>query len=275
MQLGLDSYSYHLAFGCHADFRPSNPIDLFDFIDRVSDLGLAGFQIDPMHLGSTDYKYLENVRKKADDNGLFIEHGLMSVKPEDIEEGLKVCHILGSPILRTFIGFDRFAKTTNIRSEIERAKQQIRASLSELEKGGVKLAIENHGDVTSTELVEIITEINHTNVGICLDIGNCLCTLEEPLEALKRMVPFAVTTHFKDYAISMTNYGCKIYGVQLGQGILPLKEMLDIITQQTSLDRLVLEIPIEAEKDEKKTLQKEEQVISESVKYCRDVLHVV
>ena len=47
MQLGLDSYSYHLAFGAHPDFSPKRKITLFDFIERVAALRLDGFQIDP------------------------------------------------------------------------------------------------------------------------------------------------------------------------------------------------------------------------------------
>ena len=272
MLLGLDSYSYHLAFGCHADFSPGSPIDLFYFIDRVSDLGLDGFQIDPKHLASNHTGYLHQIRQSANSKGLFVEHGIMNVTGKAIEEGVRVCEILDSPILRTFIGVDRYDKSFNFGKLFESVIKEIQASLSILEKSEVKLAIENHGDVTSFELVEIIKEINHPNVGICLDVGNSLCTLEEPLEALEAMAPFAFSTHFKDYTVKMTNYGCKIIGVELGQGVLPLEEMLRIIEQKSNLERLILEIPIEAEKDEQQTLQKEEQAVKNSVAYCRNVL---
>jgi len=274
MLLGLDSYSYHLAFGRHEDFRPTKPINIFDFINKVSDLRLAGLQIDPMHLTSNDTIFLQKIRQKADSKNLFIEYGVASVHRDVIEEGVRICNILDSPILRTFIGYDRYSSAIDLRDKIDLAVKEIRASLKILEKGNVKLAIENHGDVNSFELVKIIEEINHPNVGICLDVGNSLCTLENPLEALERMAPFAVTTHFKDYTVKMTNYGCKIVGVELGQGVLPLEIMLDIIEQESGLDRLILEIPIEAEKDEQETLRKEERAVANSVVYCREVLEV-
>ena len=56
MKLGLDSYSYHLAFGAHPDFTPRRRLTLFGFIERVSALGLDGFQIDPLHLGAREKK---------------------------------------------------------------------------------------------------------------------------------------------------------------------------------------------------------------------------
>lgn len=270
VKLGLDSYSYHLAFGCHPDFQPRNPMTLFDFIEKVESLGLDGFQIDPMHLPEKSESYLRDVADFARGKNLFIEYGTIGIEPQNIIEEIRACQILGSPILRTFLGFDRFDKNTNIPRELDRAEKQLRQILPDLAEAKITLAIENHGDVTSDELVGLIGRLGSPYVGICLDVGNPLAVLEDPVFAADKMAPFAVTTHFKDYALEMTNYGFKVSGCVIGDGVIDLDRIFDIIVSRTKLDRLILEIPVEKEANESDSLKKEEEIIRRSVNFVRE-----
>lgn len=266
MVLGLDSYSHHLAFERH--------MDLFSFIDKVSEYELAGFQIDPMHLASCDREYLKAVREEAKVRRLFIEHGMSGVNPADIERNVGVCHILGASILRTFIGFNRYSRTTDVRKELATARERLLLGMDALESSGVKLAIENHGDLLSEELVCLVEDLASPNVGICLDVGNSLCVLENPLEAARRMIPFVVSVHFKDYAMVGTPSGCKLVGAPLGQGVLPLQELYRVIVDEAPVTRLILEIPLECGHGEKQVQEREETAIRESVRYCREILGI-
>jgi sugar phosphate isomerase/epimerase len=274
MQLGLHTYSYHLAFGCHPHFQPRKPINIFDFIDRVVEFHLDGFQIDPLHLESNDPRYLEQVRRRIENHDLFVAYGASGLNPVEIERGVDICRALGAEVFRTSIGFDRSSPRASVKEELKTAKLKIQAVLGLLEKSGVKLALENHGDVTSNEMVELVEELDSPHVGICLDVGDSVFVMEDPLQALLIMLPHAFLIHFKDYGLSMTQYGCKICGTPLGRGILPLKEMLHFIRMENTVDRLILEIPVEAEEDETKTLKKEDQAVRESVAFCDEALGV-
>ncbi len=274
MLLGLDTYSHHLAFGRHPDFHPDRPMDLFAFVEKVSEYGLNGFQIDPMHLAATDDEYLATVREEAESRGLFVEHGIMSTRAADIRRGIKICRKLGSSVLRAFIGFNRYDPGTSVGEELDRALREIASCVPDLERSGVRLAVENHGDVMSDELVDLVEEIESPSVGICLDVGNSLCVLEEPLAAARRMVPFAFSVHFKDYTIQGTPSGCKMTGVPLGEGVLPLFELYRLIEEEGVLDRLILEIPVEPGHGEKHSLEREEDAIRRSVAFCKENLFV-
>ncbi len=274
MQLGLDSYSYHLAFGAHPDFAPKKKMSLFQFIDRVKELGLAGFQIDPMHLASKDDAYLKHVLAYTKESGLFLEYGAMGTDAEYLLKELEICHQLESSVLRTFIGFDRYDKKTNIQKEIDRAIENLSQVKQKAEGLNIKIAIENHGDVNSDELIYIIEKVASPNIGICLDLGNSLLTFEDPIEAAEKMAPFAFTTHVKDYSVQMTNYGFKVSGVPLGHGNIDLHQALKILAEKAFLDRIILEIPIEAVDDEKSSLIKEDNFVRQSVTYARTVLKI-
>jgi sugar phosphate isomerase/epimerase len=274
MQIGLDSYSFHLAFGRHPDFQPQRPITLFTFIDRIADLGFHGFQIDPQHLESHEPEYLTRIREHAESRNVFVEAGMMGCAAADIRAGIELCRHLHTSVLRTFIGFERFHPGIDIDHELDQVVHNVRSVVADLEKHHVVLAIENHGDVTSEELVRVVERIESPFVGICLDVGNTLCVLEDSLNAVERMAPFAVSTHFKDYAVNMTNYGCRIEGVALGKGVLDLPAMYHILQEKSRITRLVLEIPVAAGADEGETLKREEQAVQESLEYCHQVLQI-
>jgi sugar phosphate isomerase/epimerase len=111
-------------------------------------------------------------------------------------------------------------------------------------------------------------------VGICLDVGNPLLTLEEPLPAVAKMIPHAFTTHVKDYALEQTNYGAKITGVALGDGCIDLPAVLKVIRTRSPLDRIILEIPVEARPgaSAREVLVREDDCVRRSVQRARKLL---
>ena len=71
MLLGLETFSYHLAFAY-------GTMNVFDFIERTAELGLDGVEIniegpDLAHLGSEDPGFLRDVRAMIDEFRLFVE----------------------------------------------------------------------------------------------------------------------------------------------------------------------------------------------------------
>lgn len=274
MKLGLDSYSYHLAFGAHPDFSPSKKMNLFQFIERVKQLGLDGFQIDPMHLESKDEIYFREILNYAKEKNLFLEYGAMGIDADYLSNELDICVKLESPVLRTFVGFNRYSRDTNIDVEIEKVINNLTKVKSKAESLQVKIAVENHGDLNSDELISVVQKVNSPNVGICLDVGNTLMTFEDPVFAVGKMAPFAFTTHFKDYKINLTNYGFKVHGVALGEGNIDLISITKILNRKTKLNHIILELPVEAEKDEISTLKKEDKIVRKSVYYAKEILNI-
>lgn len=274
MLLGLDTYSYHIALGTDPAVKPRRPMDLFELMDRMEELQLSGFQIDPMHWRDLSRRDLQAVRREADARHLFVECGTMAVSVPEIKKGVHTCAILGARVLRTFLGFNRFSRSTDLHHEIERAREDICAALPLLRGEGIRLAIENHGDVRSRELVALVEEIDSPHVGICLDTGNSLCVFEDPLRATEQMAPYAFSSHFKDCAILGTPSGCRIVGAALGEGMLPLPELYRIVSSETGLDRLLIEVPWDAASGGRRAILEEDRAVRESVRYCRESLGI-
>ena len=87
----------------------------------------------------------------------------------------------------------------------------------------VVVGIENHKDSHAAELAELLRSSTARRSACCVDFGNNLSLLEEPMETFETLAPFAVTTHLKDMAVKPTADGFELSEVPLGEGILPLQ----------------------------------------------------
>jgi len=92
----------------------------------------------------------------------------------------------------------------------------------------VKIGIENHKDFHAAELAEMLGRISSPHMGACVDTGNSIALLEDPMKVVETLAPYAVTTHIKDMAVQETPTGFLLSEVPLGQGMLDLPRMFAI-----------------------------------------------
>jgi sugar phosphate isomerase/epimerase len=95
-----------------------------------------------------------------------------------------------------------------------------------LRRHKLALAIENHKDWLTDELAALLRKIGSPHVGACVDFGNNLAFLEDPLATAEALAPFAVTTHGKDHLVARRDSGFDLADVALGDGVLPLPRIV-------------------------------------------------
>jgi sugar phosphate isomerase/epimerase len=88
------------------------------------------------------------------------------------------------------------------------------------------LAIENHQDFGSEELVGFCAE--NEGVGICVDAGNTFPVAEAPMDFYARVAPHVRHVHLKDYRVQFTDEGYRLVRCAIGDGAVPIAEMLDL-----------------------------------------------
>ncbi len=184
-------------------------------------------------LGGMETAHLKKVREHADRLGIQIEVGMRSICPtsnafdpkqgtaeEQIARMLDAARILGSPIVRAFLGHgaDRRGKLS-IDNHIENAVKVLRASRSRIQSSGLKIAIENHaGDMQAREVKTLIEAAGTDIVGSCLDSGNPLWAIEDPHLTLETLAPYVLTSHLRDSYVWRTPEGSAVAWVRLGEG---------------------------------------------------------
>lgn len=108
----------------------------------------------------------------------------------------------------------------------------IRADLARLAPSaaehGITVAIENHQDFGSAELLDFAEEAGE-NVGITLDTGNAFPVGEAPLAFARTVAPRVRHVHLKDYRVQLTEEGYRLVRCAIGDGAVPFREILDLL----------------------------------------------
>jgi len=275
MQLGLDSYSFHLRLGRHNDFAPEEPADLKWFIGKAAELGFDGVQLDPAHIESNEEAYLATIRDLVQEHGLYVEFGSAGVDPIRLIQDLKSANFVGASVLRTFLGYSPLLPKAERERRLAQAEQNLRQVTPFCERFGVKIAIENHVDLTIKELKELTWMVGSDWVGACLDTTNNLFLGEDPIYAARELAPCTFATHLKDCEVEPGLKPQMVKPLALGRGNVPLAEIIQIVREGSGLERFTIEVFTQAdEADASELLSREEEKIRESVTYARNVLGI-
>jgi sugar phosphate isomerase/epimerase len=221
--LGMDNFAVR-AFGYKGR----------DLIDYAASLKLDTlFITDLPSLGSLELPHAEDLRRYAADKGLQILLGSWSICPsaksfrkdwgtaeEHLALGLKLSKAIGSPYFRVILGGREDRRSPGgIRARIADTVKVLASQRSLATDLGVKVAVENHaGDMTASELVSLIEAAGKDWVGANMDSGNAVWTLEDPMDSLEKLGPYAFTTSLRDSVVWESDKGCKVQWVAMGDG---------------------------------------------------------
>lgn len=232
--ISLDTYSFHLASDVWEP-HPGTPRDIFWILERARTLGFSGLHTaDMRHFH--DRITVDALVEQLD--GLTLSLGTGGCDPRHMGEMIDLCARLKHPVFRTFLN----------RGVTPEKIANLREVMPAAEKAGVVIAIENHQDLTSREILEVLKAVGSTHLGACLDFGNALGVFEEPLAVCEALAPHVFTTHVKEYAVYPARMAYVFWSVPEGSGSCRVREQLEILFDRSPLGRdlpLNLEAPIE------------------------------
>lgn len=183
-------------------------------------------------------KALGGIKKYADARGIKIFLGTWSICPtsvsfkdkwgtaeEHLRLGLRSAKTLGSPVLRVVLGKGDDRKTEGgIEARIEDTVKVLKACKGMCEDLGVKVAMENHaGDMHSLELKSLVEQAGPDFVGVNLDSGNAVWTLETPMENLENLGKYTLTTSLRDTQVWPSENGVMAQWTAMGEGMVDWK----------------------------------------------------
>ena len=229
---GLNPYglTYHLGLQGKGTAR-ENPAGagLEGFIALGQELGVRALEIfDPWVEGLSD-DALRALKERLDAAGItpVVSGGLVTGATDSLYRSAR---LLGAQTIR-------FALTRVLCGA--RAAQQdwgaMRAAVAEAittqgqraTDEGIWIAIENHQDFTSAELVEFCGLA--PSVGITYDTGNSFPVAEAPLDFTRTVAPHVRHLHLKDYRAQFTPEGFRLVRCAIGDGAVPFAELFEIL----------------------------------------------
>ncbi len=218
IRLGFDTFSIR-------DFHWKD----IQYLDYAASLKLDTVQLSSLNdYESLDPEHLAKVKDHAERVGVIIDAGIgcicnvaksWNAKEENptayLRKGLRVAKAVGAHAMRCNLGtredrpnLDRCVEAT------VKALQSVRTEALDL---GVRIAVENHaGDMQAREVKALIEAAGKDFVGSCLDSGNPVWAIEDPLLTLEILGPYVVTTHIRDSAVFEHPRGAAVQWVALG-----------------------------------------------------------
>jgi len=220
----------------------AKPKDALEFLMRCHALGAAGVQA-PLH-GN-----LGQLRARAEQLGMYIEgmvqlpkNGETSAFEKDIQDAKDAGALCVRAAALTGRRYESFASLADWRKFVADSRRNLEAALPILEKYKIPLALENHKDWTADEMVELMKSHPSEYLGICLDFGNNIALLDDPINITEMLAPFTIATHVKDMGVEWFNDGFLLSEMVLGQGFLDLTRMISIVRRARPATRLSLEM---------------------------------
>lgn len=267
--LGLGSYGVGWAIGVAGYEPPAEPLDAFGLVRLAHELGLKLVQIaDNLPLHTLSQADRDALYTEADRLGIAVEVGTRGIKPDHLGTYLAIAQAFNSPILRVVVDTADFHPTP------EEVVALLRPRLPELAAAGITLAIENHDRFHAQTLADIITALDHPNVGICLDTVNSFGAMEGPAVVVAALGPHVVNLHIKEFVIRRVphNMGFVVTGAPAGEGMLDVPWLLGELRGYGRSFNAIIETWLSPEEDMPATIARERAYVQASVRYLRGLI---
>lgn len=139
----------------------------------------------------------------------------------------------GATIVRTVMlsgrRYETFSTADGFRRFAASSARSLQLAAPVVARNGIFLAVENHKDWRADELLAILKRDGNDHVGVCLDTGNSIALLEDPMEVVEALAPRSFTTHFKDMSLEEYRRGFRLSEVVFGTGILDLPRVVRVL----------------------------------------------
>ncbi len=212
-------------------------------------------------IGGLEAENLRRVRAHADTLGIDLEIGMRSICPTsamfDAAQGtaeaqlakmVDAATLVRSPIVRCVLGSAADRRSPGgIEARIDDMVKVLKNSRARLMDAGVKVAIENHaGDMQARELRMLIEAAGPEFVGVTIDSGNPVWTIEDPHLTLETLAPYVLTSHVRDSAVWMTPQGIAAQWTRVGEGTIGIGDYIRTYVQKCPGRAVSLEVIVSA-----------------------------
>lgn len=220
------------------------PMTTRGLMDRAVELGLGGVEPPARMLEGED---LQALGECASDHELFVVIDTSGYDPEKLATVIDMAVRIGATTVRTVIGGakiggDRRPLARRWQPFLDKVLAGLRECVEAGERAGITLAVENHQDLASEELLWLHDSIGSEHFGINLDTANPLATAEEPLDFFRRVARAVKNVHLKDYRVWPSEEGYRLVRCPVGHGLTDFPALLEILGSAVPGVRMSLEL---------------------------------
>lgn len=244
VRVGVDSYSYHRLLGLRRGGEPAPPArwdpGWQPVVAEARRLQVDTVALQTMFLPDPDALDATALRSAAGPVELVLSwggaeglrFGADADAAAELQQWIHVAPALGTTLIRVVVGGPWLRGLDPPADQIRRVVPVLGEAADAAGAVGVSLALENHGDLTVTELVELLDRVGRERLEVCLDVVNVMRLGDDPVDAAAVLAPRVRMLHLRD---STSPVGADpILGPRacaFGRGLVPLGEVLDVLAR--------------------------------------------
>ena len=248
MKLGVSSYSFE-------NYRKNTGAGYIEICDIAKKIGFDGIEFTDIITDGDRLECAAKIKEHCDSIGLEIinyavgANLLAEDKDAEVERlcgELRIAKALGAPSMRHDVCFSLPKKPLySYRDAIEEMVPSIRKVTEYAKSLGIRTCTENHGYIfQSPERVEeLIRAVGNENYGWLCDMGNFMCSDDDPIRAVAIAAPYAFHVHAKDFIFKSrgdvagikpegffeSRGGNYLRGTVVGHGVVPIMNCISIL----------------------------------------------
>lgn len=231
LQVGLNPYGLAYTVGLQglgtSRVNP-DPIGLDGFIRIAREIDARCIELDWRWLVPMRDDELRALRDQLSDVPRICSYWLQQEPGETLARAIRCASGIGARTLRMHLmpvlEGARAALGARWHEMLGHARATLRRDAPLAADAGLIVAVENHQDLGSDELLAIAEEAGD-NVGITLDTGNPFAVGEDPIRFMRRAAHRIRHVHLKDYVSQFTPEGYRLIRCAVGDGCVPFEEI--------------------------------------------------
>jgi sugar phosphate isomerase/epimerase len=257
MKVGIDSYCYHRFFGeVYPDQKPpAKKMTMQDFLKRAKELKVDGVSLESCFFPpNVDQAWFKDIKSQLDEykfdrvyawghpDGL--ERGKNWTAYEEMVAAIPNAKAIGADVMRV-VGSSLMFRHELHGPQIKALVKMFKKAVKVAKDAGVKLAVENHIDFTSDEILQLLNEVDSEYFGLNFDTGNFLRLLDDPIKGMEKLAPYVLATHVKDLMPDKNARPTDWHffaGVPVGKGLIDNQALAQLLYKANFKGFLAVEI---------------------------------
>jgi sugar phosphate isomerase/epimerase len=238
-RVGLNPYGLAYTLGMQGAGTPRanpHPLGMAGFVAAAREVGARCIELDGRWLAAMSDEDLRRVRDDLAGEVVICSYWLAQQEGETLAAAIRQTAAIGAGMIRLHLTpvleGARARWGAKWGEMVAHGRATLTREAARAADAGLGLAIEDHQDLGSEELVEISEEAGE-NVGVIFDTGNPFAVGEDPVAFARRASHRIRHVHLKDYVAQPTDEGYRLVRCAIGDGCVPFQEIAAVLESHT------------------------------------------
>lgn len=238
MKLCLNVFGSPYSYGCLP--AGATKRSAADLLREAAARGLPGVELPDDFVDVLDAPQIARIGQLRSDLGLYMVFSTFGTEPAQLMRAVEAGAAMGASIVRTVAGGADYGGDRRAfaggrwKQFLETTRDRLAQALTVAERHQVSLAVEDHQDLNSEDLLWLCDALDSSRFGIVLDTANPLSVAEHPVDFARATAPHIKHVHLKDYRIYLSPSGYLLVRCASGEGVIPFAEILQMLREHGS-----------------------------------------